>query len=206
MKKILIIVLVAVVAGSSIFAMDLSFGVMQNYINTCIVADLEFNHFGFEESIGFPLIRESASLIGAISEGKDIDFGDDLAMGLLPGIMVNGYWKAINTKHFGLRLGLQADVMGISNGVFSTVLGIWGASIGLNFKFGERFSANITGTIPATYPLSFISDDAEQFGYFILDYYGLDKVDNVFDAFVYVLEASYGFISEIARVSFKWKI
>lgn len=207
MKKALIFFIIAVFAGSSVFAMDLSLGVMQNFLNTSIIADLEFNHFGFEESFGFPLIWGGASLINAISDGKDVDIGDIGAMSLLPGFMVNGYWKAINTKHFSLRLGLQADVIGISDGDISTVLGLWGASIGLNFKLSERFSANITGTIPAEFPLSYISDDAEKFGYFISDVYGLDSVDNIFATLAGIFaQHADGIISESARVSFKWNI
>ena len=203
MKKVLIIVLIAVVAGSSVFALDLSLGVMQNFLDTSFIADAEFNHFGVEGSVGFPLVWGTSALIGAISDGKDIDFSDGVAMVLMPGVMVNGYWKAIDTKHFDLRLGLQTDVIGLFTDDVTSVLGLWGASLGLNFKFGERFSANITGTVPAALPLSAIGDDASKFGGFAY----VNGTDDIGDIFLVIFgQLLPGALSEMCRVSLKWKI
>ena len=203
MKKLLIIVLIAMVAGSSIFAMDLSLGVMQNFLDTSFIADAEFNRFGVEGSEGFPLVWGTSALIGAISDGKEVTVGDGIAMVMMPGVMINGYWKAINTKHFDLRLGLQTDIIGLFADDVTSVLGLWGASIGLNFKFGERFSANITGTIPAALPLSAMGDDAARFGGFAY----VDGTDDIGDIFLVIFgQLLPGALSEIARVSLKWKI
>ncbi len=44
MKRFIILVLIALVAGASVFAMDFHLGVMQNFLDTSVIADAEFNH------------------------------------------------------------------------------------------------------------------------------------------------------------------
>ena len=203
MKKVIIFVLIALVAGASVFAMDFHLGVMQNFLDTSVIADLEFNHFGVEGSLGTPIILGVSSLIDAVSSGEDVEAGDGISMLLMPGVMVNGYWKVIDAKHFGLRLGLQADVIGLFTDNLRSVIGLWGPSVGFNFKFNDKFSMNLTGTIPAALPLSLISEDAANFGAFGYVEGGEDLGDFFAVFFGQLLP---GVLSEFARLSFKWKI
>lgn len=203
MKKVIILVLIALVAGASVFAMDFHLGVMQNFLDTSVIADLEFNHFGVEGSLGTPIILGVSSLIDAVASGEDVEAGDGISMLLMPGVMVNGYWKVIDAKHFGLRLGLQADVIGLFTDNLRSVVGLWGPSIGFNFKFNDKFSMNLTGTIPAALPLSLISEDAANFGAFGYVEGGEDLGDFFAVFFGQLLP---GVLSEFARLSFKWKI
>ena len=203
MKRFIILVLIALVAGASVFAMDFHLGVMQNFLDTSVIADLEFNHFGVEGSLGTPIILGVSSLIDAVASGEDVEAGDGISMLLMPGVMVNGYWKVIDAKHFGLRLGLQADVIGLFTDNLRSVVGLWGPSIGFNFKFNDKFSMNLTGTIPAALPLSLISEDAANFGAFGYVEGGEDLGDFFAVFFGQLLP---GVLSEFARLSFKWKI
>lgn len=203
MKKAIVLILLVAVACTSAFAVDISIGAMQNFLDTSFIADFEFDHFGVEGSLGVPLIWGTASLVDAISQGKDIGVGEGLEMVLLPGVMVNGYWKAIDGKVFGLRVGLQADVIGLFTNDLTSVIGLWGASVGLNFKFGDRFSANITGTLPAALVLSAFGDDVAKFGGFAYVSGGNDVGDVFVVIFGQLLPAA---ISEIARISLKWQI
>ena len=203
MKKVIIFVLIALVAGASVFAMDFHLGVMQNFLDTSVIADLEFDHFGVEGSLGTPIILGVSSLIDAVASGEDVEAGDGISMLLMPGVMVNGYWKVIDAKHFGLRLGLQADVIGLFTDNLRSVIGLWGPSIGFNFKFNDKFSMNLTGTIPAALPLSLISEDATSFGAFGYVEGGEDLGDFFAVFFGQLLP---GVLSEFARLSFKWKI
>lgn len=203
MKKVIIFVLIALLAGASVFAMDFHLGVMQNFMDTSVIADMEFNHFGVEGSLGVPLIWGTGALIEAISEGEEVDPGEGASMILMPGAMVNGYWKAIDGKHFGLRLGIQADVIGLFTENLRSVIGLWGTSIGFNFKFNDKFSMNLTGTIPAALPLSLISEDAASLGFVGYVEGGEDIGDFFAVLFGQLLP---GVMSEFARLSFKWKI
>ena len=203
MKKVIIFVLIALVAGASVFAMDFHLGVMQNFLDTSVIADLEFNHFGVEGSLGTPIILGVSSLIDAVASGEDVEAGDGISMLLMPGVMVNGYWKVIDAKHFGLRLGLQADVIGLFTDNLRSVIGLWGPSIGFNFKFNDKFSMNLTGTIPAALPLSLISEDAASLGFVGYVEGGEDIGDFFAVLFGQLLP---GVMSEFARLSFKWKI
>ena len=56
MKKAIVLILVLAVACTSVFAADISLGVMQNFLDTSFIADFEFDHFGVEGSVGIPLI------------------------------------------------------------------------------------------------------------------------------------------------------
>ena len=187
MKKVIIFVLIALVAGASVFAMDFHLGVMQNFMDTSVIADAEFNHFGVEGSLG----------------AEEVEPGEGFSLVLMPGAMVNGYWKAIDTTHFDLRLGLQLDVIGLFTDNLRSVIGLWGTSVGFDFKFNDKFSMNLTGTLPAALPLSLISEDASQFGVFGYVEGGEDIGDFFAVLFGQLLP---GVLSEFARLSFKWKI
>ena len=203
MKKVFILVLIALVAGASVFAMDFHLGVMQNFMDTSVIADAEFNHFGVEGSLGAPLIWGTSALIEALSKGEEVEPGEGFSLVLMPGAMVNGYWKAIDTTHFDLRLGLQLDVIGLFTDNLRSVIGLWGTSVGFDFKFNDKFSMNLTGTLPAALPLSLISEDASQFGVFGYVEGGEDIGDFFAVLFGQLLP---GVLSEFARLSFKWKI
>ncbi len=204
MKKAIVIIIVILVACMSLSAADISMGVMQNFLDTSFIVDAEFDHFGVEGAVGIPLIWGASGLISNISEGKEVKPGDAIAMLLLPGAMVNGYWKVIDGKVFGLRLGLQADVLGLFSENLKSIVGLWGLSLGLNFKFNERFSANLTGTLPAALPLSLLGDGAANFGAFYYQWgESNDWTDILVVIFGQLLPAA---ASEIARLSFKWTV
>ena len=204
MKKAIVIIIVILVACMSLSAADISMGVMQNFLDTSFIVDAEFDHFGVEGSLGIPLVHGTAAIIDGLSKGEDVSFGDSLAMLLMPGAMVNGYWKAIDGKVFGLRLGIQGDVIGLFTDNLKSVVGLWGFSVGLNFKFNDRFSANLTGTVPAALPLNLISEDAAKYGMF---YYSWGESNDWSDVLVIIFgQLLPGALSEIARLSFKWTV
>lgn len=204
MKKAIVIIIVILVACMSLSAADISIGIMQNYFDTSAIIDVEFDHFGVEGSVGIPLVWGTIGIIDSISNGEEFSFGDALGMLLMPGAMVNGYWKVIDGNVFGLRLGLQADVIGAITEDFKSIVGLWGMSVGLNFKFNDRFSANLTGTLPAILPLNLISEDATKFGLF---YYAWgEPAEDSGAGFIALAQVYYGFYSELARLSFKWSI
>ena len=204
MKKLIIALLIVVVGCTAVFAGDLSLGVAQNFMDTYFLADYQGNHFGVEGGVGIPLIYGTAALIENIADGKDVTIGDGAAMVLLPAAMVNGYWKAIDGKVFDLRLGIQADVFSIFTPDFKSVFGLWGTSIGLDFTFSDRFSINLTGTVPAALPLSVIGEDATNFGAFL--FYDSENPD-IGDFFaIFFGQMLPGMLSEMARLSFKWKV
>ena len=204
MKKALVILIVILVACASVSAADISMGVMQNFMDTSFIVDAQFGRFGVEGAVGIPLVWGVSGIIDSASKGKDVSIGDAAAMLLLPGAMVNGYWKAIDGRVMDLRLGLQADMIGMVTDSIKSVIGLWGISAGLEFKFGERFSANLTGTLPAALPLSLFGDEAAQFGAF---YYSWGESNDWTDIFAIIFgQLLPGALSEIARVSFKWTV
>ena len=204
MKKAIVLILILAVACTSVFAVSTSLGVMQNFLDTSFIADFEFDHFGVEGSIGFPIIWGTASLIDAIAKGEPISFGDGVQMVLLPGVMVNGYWKAFDGKVMDLRLGIQTDVIALFSNNLTSIIGLWGTSVGLDFKFNDRFSANITGTLPAAAWLQLFGDEAAKFGGFAYVSGGNNDIGDVF--FIIFGQLLPGALSEIARISLKWKI
>lgn len=204
MKRFIILVLIALLAGASVFAMDFCLGVEQNFMNTSLELDCEGNHFGFEASFGFPFIYGTASVIDAIEDGKEIDFSDGVAMVLLPGMMVNGYWKVIDGNWFDLRLGLQGNIQAFFDNENFSILCITGLSTGFNFKFNERFGMNFTASVPLAFPVAAIAggDAAMYTGFFFTtypssegDYWGV-----LFGGGLFVL------FSHVARLSFKWTV
>lgn len=201
MKKLTVVLIIIAVACASVFAGNLSIGVSQNYMHTNVIADFEGDHFGVEGAAGIPLVSGVVGLVNSISKGEDISFGDALGLLLLPDATVNGYWKAVDGKVFGLRLGIQGDLVTMINHedkYFSTV-GLLGLSLGLNFKFGERFSANLTGTLPFAIPLNWISEDIAKYSIF---YYSSNPEKSGWDILMILPLA----INQFARLSFKWSI
>ncbi|MBP5161774.1 MAG: hypothetical protein ILP16_02200 [Spirochaetales bacterium] len=204
MKKLIIVLLVVVLGCSAVFAGKLQLGAGLNFLDTYFIADYQGDHFGVEGGIGIPLVYGTAGLIGAISEGKEIDFSEGAEMVLLPAAMVNGYWKAFDGKVFDFRLGLQGDVFSIFTPDFQSVFGLWGASFGFDFSFSERFSLNLTATLPAALPLSIAGDEASKFGAIL--FYNSENPD-IGDFFaIFFGQMLPGMLSEFARISLKWTV
>ena len=202
MKKFIIILLVAVVAGSAVFAADFSIGVMQNYLHTSVIADLDINRFiGVEGSVGIPLVSGVVGTIDYISRGGiDPDTGekedfDIVGMFLLPAGMINTYIKPVSTDHFEWRLNLQIDAISLMDDDHFTFIALAGASLGLNFKFNSGFSVNLSGAIPLA---AFLPEEAAQYTLF---YYTTKTEDN-WD-FLMILPLV---VNQFARISLKWSI
>ena len=204
MKKMMIVFVVAVLAVSSAFAGGLSLGIMQNYMDTSIVVDFDMGRFGIEGSVGLPLVPGAVEIVDYYtgdkvdSEGNPVDPPNPAEVLLIPGAMANVYWKAIDTKAFGLRLGIQADAVGISDEKGLSVVGLWGASVGLEFKFGGNLSMNLTGTVPAAMVASALG--AEDAGF--TAFYYTTKEESDWDVLL-ILPA---IVNEFVRLSFKWSI
>ncbi len=201
MKKIIVLLLVAVIACTAAFAGNLSMGVMQNYLHTNFLVDYEGDHFGAEGAVGLPIVSGAIGVANAIAEGEELEFGDIAGLTLLPAAMVNGYWKPIDTKVFDLRLGLQGDVISFidpSDKYFS-VIGLLGMSIGLDFRFSENFSMNLTGAFPVALPLQAISEEAAQYTLF---YYSNNPEHDHWDILLVLPLA----LNQFGRISFKWTL
>ena len=201
MKKFVIIMLIAVVAATSVFAADFSIGIMQNYLHTMIIGDLDGNHFGFEGAVGIPLVSGIAGTIDYISrDGINPETGEKedyniVDLFLLPAGVVNGYFKAVNTEHFQLRLGLQGDAISLMDKDHFSFIALAGVSLGLDFKFNSGFSVNLTGAFPLA---ALLPEAASKYTIF---YYTTKEEDN-WD-FLMILPLV---VNQFARLSLKWEI
>ena len=201
MKKFIIILLIAVVASSAVFAADFSIGIMQNYMHTMLAADLSGNRFGVEGAVGIPLVPGILGTIDYISrDGINPDTGekepyDAVDLFLLPAGVASGYLKIINSKHFEWRLGIQADAISLMDEDHFTFIAIAGLTTGFEFKFNSGFSVNLSGAFPVGLLLP---EEAARFTVF---YYST-KTDDNWD-FLMVLPLV---VNEFARLSFKWSI
>ena len=201
MKKFVIIMLIAVVAATSVFAADFKFGVAQNYLHTMVIADLDGNRFGVEGAAGIPLVSGIVGTIDYISRGGiDPETGekepyDALGLFLLPAGVVNGYFKPVSTEHFELRMGLQTDAISLMDHEHFTFIAIAGVSLGLDFKFNSGFSVNLTGALPLA---AFLPEDAAKYTIF----YYTTKTDDNWD-FLMILPLC---VNQFARLSLKWEI
>ncbi|MBR1583812.1 MAG: hypothetical protein IJ663_08730 [Spirochaetales bacterium] len=201
MKKFIIILLIAVVASSAVFAADFSIGIMQNYMHTMLAADLSGNRFGVEGAAGIPLVSGIAGTIDYISRGGiDPETGEKepyefVDLFLLPAGVLNGYFKIVNTKHFEWRIGIQGDAISLMDKDHFTFIAIAGLSTGFEFKFNSGFSVNLSGAFPVGLLLP---EEAAKYTVF---YYSTKTEDN-WD-FLMVLPLV---INEFARLSFKWSI
>jgi hypothetical protein len=201
MKKFIIILLIAVVASSAVFAADFSIGIMQNYLHTMLAADFSGNHFGVEGAAGIPLVSGIAGTIDYISRGGiDPETGEKepyefVDLFLLPAGVLNGYVKIINTKHFEWRFGLQGDAISLMDKDHFTFIAVAGVSTGFEFKFNSGFSVNLSGAFPLAGLLP------EAVGKYTVFYY-TTKTDENWD-FLMILPLV---INQFARLSFKWSI
>ena len=153
MKRFIIILAIAAIACTSAFAADIQLGVMQNLVNTSFLVDAEFDRFGVEGSVGMPVVTAAISGIEALikggSDSQDAISRDSSSEGseesksggfsILGGAMANVYWKAYAGQKFSLRLGLQADMLGLFGTEGSRVFLTYGPSIGFNYKFQKVF-------------------------------------------------------------------
>ncbi len=201
MKKFIIILLIAVVASTAVFAADFSIGIMQNYLHTMLAADFSGNHFGVEGAAGIPLVSGIAGTIDYISRGGiDPETGEKepyefVDLFLLPAGVLNGYVKIINTKHFEWRFGLQGDAISLMDKDHFTFIAVAGVSTGFEFKFNSGFSVNLSGAFPLAGLLP------EAVGKYTVFYY-TTKTDENWD-FLMILPLV---INQFARLSFKWSI
>lgn len=201
MKKLVIIMLIAVLAGSAVFAADFSIGVLQNYLHTMVVADFGGDHFGVEGGVGIPLVSGIVGTIDYIKRGGiDPDTGEKepynpAELFLLPAGVVNGYFKIVNTEHFEWRLGLQADAISLMDKDHFTFIALAGVSTGFEIKFNGGFSVNLSGALPLA---AFLPEEVAQYTI----YYYSTKTEDNWD-FLMILPLC---INQFARLSLKWSI
>ena len=215
MKKIVVLLITALVICAGISASDIQIGVMQNLINTSILLDAEMNHFGFETAVGLPVVPLTISGIEALFKGNGDDSSESSAIArgegdeeeskdsgfVVPaGAMANVYFKVINGEKFSLRLGLQGDVIGLYGPDFIWTMGFTGPSLGFNYKFNDSFAMNFTSAVPFA---MFLPESISKYTYF---FYTSDT-DNVVGSIFLAIYGSIGAVGcQLARLSFKWSV
>ena len=198
MKKSILIIFLSLIVLSAAFSADTSLGVAVNYINTSVIVDTESDRFGFEGSLGFPVIHSVIGTIDSISNGGDFKFVSIL----LPGVMANPYFKAVNGNRFQLRLGLQADVLVFFDDDSVSAAGILGTTLGINYKFSNKFGMNLTAGLPLALPLSIFSNDAASWTLLYLSSKEVDKSD-----IARIIVGGLGCaMNQFLRVSLKWAL
>ena len=198
MKKNILVLVLLLFFGFSAFSSNTSLGVAQNYTSTSVIVDTEFDRFGFEGSVGLPIVSGIFGAIDAATSGKEFQ----PLQFLLPGAMVNPYWKVVDGTKFQLRLGLQADVLVFIDKGSVQASGLLGTSLGFNHKFNEKFSMNFTLGCPLALPLSIISKDAATWTLFYFSSTTLDK-DDIFKIIFGGIGCAF---NQFARISFKWAL
>ena len=215
MKKIVVLLITALVICAGISAADIQIGVMQNLINTSVLLDAEMNHFGFETAVGLPVVPLTISGIEALFKGNGDDSSESSAIArgegdeeeskdsgfVVPaGAMANVYFKVINGEKFSLRLGLQGDVIGLYGPDFIWTMGFTGPSLGFNYKFNDSFAMNFTSAVPFA---MFLPESISKYTYF---FYTSDT-DNVVGSIFLAIYGSIGAVGcQLARLSFKWTV
>ena len=215
MKKIIVLMVLALVVLAGAFSADIQIGVMQNVINTSFIFDAEMEHFGFETAVGMPVVPLAISGIEALFKGKDggdtessaIARGEgdeeeakDTGFTIPAGVMANIYFKVIKGNKFSLRLGIQGDVIGLYGPDFIWTTGFVGPSLGFNFKFNDSFSMNFTSAVPFA---MFLPEVVSKYTYF---FYSSDD-ENVVGTIFLAIYGSIGAIGcQLARLSFKWTV
>ena len=214
MKKIIVLMVLALVVLAGAFSADIQIGVMQNLINTSFLFDAEMDRFGFEAAVGAPVVPLAISGIEALFKGKDDGNtesgvvargeGDEeepkkTGFTVPAGVMANIYFKVVRGSKFSLRLGLQGDVIGLYGPDFIWTTGFVGPSLGFNFKFNDSFAMNFTSAVPFAV---FLPEVASKYTYF---FYSSDDnaVGNIFLA-IYGSAGAVG--CQLARLSFKWTV
>ncbi len=205
MKKVIIILIVAAVACTSVFAADIQLGVMQNLLTTNLLVDAEFDNFGIEGAVGASPILLVGNGIEAVTNLTAGTEGSGYFN--VFGATANAYWKAYKGNKFSLRLGIQTDVVGFFAGNGNKVFGTYGPSVGFNFKFNEKFGMNITGTVPAMAVLQLFGDDVAQYGAYYISDVKIESIEEgIGEFFLTLFEVLGATGAELARISFKWSI
>ena len=215
MKKIIVLMVLALVVLAGAFSADIQIGVMQNVINTSFIFDAEMEHFGFETALGMPVVPLAISGVEALFKGKDSGNTESgvIARGegdeeeskntgftVPAGVMANIYFKVFRGSKFSLRLGLQGDVIGLYGPDFIWTTGFLGPSLGFNFKFNENFAMNFTSAVPFA---MFLPEVVSKYTYF---FYSSDN-ENVVGTIFLAIYGSIGAIGcQLARLSFKWTV
>ena len=215
MKKIVVLLITALVICAGISASDIQIGVMQNLINTSILLDAEMNHFGFETAVGLPVVPLTISGIEALFKGNGDDSSESSAIArgegdeeeskdsgfVVPaGAMANVYFKVINGEKFSLRLGLQGDIIGLFGPDFVWTMAFTGPSLGFNYKFNDSFAMNFTSAVPFAL---FLPESISKYTY----YYYTSDTDNVVGSIFLAIYGSIGAVGcQLARLSFKWSV
>ena len=215
MKKLIVILIAALVVCAGAFAADLQIGVMQNVINTSFLFDAEMNRFGVETAVGLPVVPLAFSGIealfkgndgntesGAIARGEGDEEEEPRSAGFTvpAGAMANVYFKLVNGKKFSLRLGIQGDVIGLYGPDYVWTAGFLGASMGFNYKFTDNFAMNFTSAVPFAI---FLPEVASKYTYFMHTSDDENVIGNIFLA----IYGSIGAVGcQLARLSFKWTV
>ena len=215
MKKIVVLLITALVICAGISAADIQIGVMQNLINTSFLLDAEMNHFGFETAVGLPVVPLTISGIEALFKGNGDDSSESSAIArgegdeeeskdsgfVVPaGAMANVYFKVINGEKFSLRLGLQGDIIGLFGPDFVWTMAFTGPSLGFNYKFNDSFAMNFTSAVPFAL---FLPESISKYTY----YYYTSDTDNVVGSIFLAIYGSIGAVGcQLARLSFKWSV
>ncbi len=204
MKKLIIVLLVVVLGCSAAFAGDLSLGFSQGLVNTSFVASYDWDHFGVQGDVGFPVFFSTLSAVGAISEkasgesDKDINVLDFI----LPCVHVGGYWKAVNGKHFGWNLGLGGTAISYFVEGNARVFGLATVTSGLTYKFNDRFSMGLDSSVPLGLLIMPFSEEAAQYTVFGF----IQGEGKGADIAMLLIGSVYYLINDAARLSFKWTI
>lgn len=219
MKKLVVILALALIVCVSAFAADIQIGVAQNVLNTSFILDVEGSHFGFETSLGLPMMPLAVSGIEAIfkgnsssddsgtesgfvarGEGDEEGEGEKKSGFIIPtGAMANVYWRIGMGKKFSMRLGIQGDIVGLFGPDYIWTMAFVGPSVGFNFKFNDSFAMNFTSAVPFAV---FLPDAADKYVSF---YYSNEE--NVAGAIILAIYGGIGAIGcQLARLSFKWSV
>lgn len=206
MKKLIIVMIIVAVACTSVFAGDLSIGVSQGLVDTSFIASYEWDKFGVQGDLGFPLIFTAVAAAGAINEKINDDPEEQKEFNvldfILPGAHVGAYWKAIDGEHFGWNLGLGGTFQSYFMKNKFRMIGFATLTSGLRYRFNDRFSMGLETSVPLALPLSLISEDVAKCTLF----YYQEGEGEIGDIFVVLLGSTYYFINDLARISFKWSI
>lgn len=165
MKRVMILAMIAIIAIAAVSAGDMQIGVAQNLLNTSFLFDAEFEYGGVEASVGLPVLSGAIVAINACvnnSYAEEAEEESSSSFAAPLGAMANVYFKVIRGEKFSMRLGLQADVLGIFGPDFVWLTGYSGLSLGVNFRFNERFAMNFTGCLPLVIVLNPLGDEVAE--------------------------------------------
>ena len=206
MKRVMILAMIVIISSAAVSAGDVQVGVMQNLLNTGLLFDAESKYAGVEASLGFPVVSGAVTAIEACvnnSDAEETGEGRSSSFAAPLGVMANVYFKVIRAERFNMRLGLQADVLGIFGPDFIWVTGYSGVSLGADFRLNARFSMNFTTCVPLVVILNPISEDV---GEHTMVFYTSGKGSTMGDVLLGIYGGPKAVAGHMARISFKWSI